>query len=250
MEEFEELRGNIIRKIEYKEEIPVEIVNMIRNILQEVSKIYDKYHCNNSEIQRYLEGKYDEIRMYLKKNISKERKEEKLEKTMFILNTIKKEIEENEQGANEKKHKEELSTIESDNRVSTAKVIDIVTDSILNIQSRQNKILDARGFSDNRIEEVSQEVRGFIRYFQNRNKEKIYELFAQDDNSIQNELVQLYEDYVTTRKKDKREEFRESLDANISLEEQHKFAMEKVEEANNKQQEEKSEQALPVDYIY
>lgn len=249
MEKFEELKKDILKSIEYREDIPIEIVSMTKKILLEVSNIYDKFNCNDSAIQQYLEGKFDEIKKYLSVDIGKKRKNEKLEQVGFILRKISKEMEEINQESNRKRYENEFLTVESNNRLSTNRVLGLITDSILNIQSRQNKILDARGFSDQRINQINQEVRAFIRFVQSKNEEKIYELFVQDDKYIQNKLIKLYEDYLISTKKDKREEFLESVDAKISLEEQHKFAVEKVEEVNNKQQEEKSENALRSDYI-
>ena len=236
MENFEELKRSILVNLNNREEMPIDIIKIVGKSLETLNEIYDDMKCNNSTIKTYLEGKFNEINEELK-SIGEERRNEHQEQVIYLLNKIKIGIEELgediQQKSQEEKDKEEFFYVKSKNIETTEKIVDIIKQGIISVQSTQKRILDYNGFSGDRIEQIEQSVLKFVLHMQSRSSDEISEILEKDDKKLQNELVQQYEDYLEYSKKDEKSKYRQSLDANISLEEQKEYAL-KMQESEQK----------------
>lgn len=176
---------------------------------------------------------------------------------------MKKELEDADISLSERKRKQEnhkkgISEIGTDDKRITVKITNVMQDYLKNVQLAQNRILEANGFSMDRIEFIQQNINGFIRYFVNKNEKKIGKILEEDSNSLKEQLLNEYEQFLLQNRKEenleaknktKREEFVEGLDSGISLEEQRDFSREHNKKEKLEGKQEKSVQALPDNVI-
>lgn len=274
MERLEELKREMLAKTFYREDIPEEVTEVIQEAFDGILDRYKKLHCNNLNIQEYIEGKLAEVESDITKKLGEKRKNSQMEQVQFIIHGMERELEDLDESLEDEKrsqerHKEEIRQIEPEDEKVKERIIEIVEDALTNVQSAQNRILDANGFSMDRIEQIRQNVREFIQEFVSINrgdKGKIYEILRNDNTALSEQLLSIYKNYllqdrsteekneIGQDKKSKREEFVEGLDGGITLEEQRAFSLEqkrKMEKELEQKQEEQGEQVegLPTDLI-
>ena len=103
-----------------------------------------------------------------------------------------------------------------------------------NVNIRQGRILSSRGYSDEKIINLQNEVRTYINKFKKNNEEEVNDLIKRDDKELQEWLLSKYDEYIKSNKKeDRKEEFKKEIDAGISLEEQHERAISFQENQQN-----------------
>ena len=245
MVNIEDFKKNMVDNITKRELMPQDIMNIIKTAFKGISKKYEQLQCSNLSIQEYIEGKFEEAKVYINENIGKRRREEQLEQLQYILLEIERDLEqlqdEDKQRANENRHTEEFIQLEGNNRQTTADIMEVIREDLIDIQSVQNRNLDAREYSMERMEQIEQSIWEFISNFKIQGEKQVFETLNQDDATLQKQLLQQYETYLKTKidKKTEMQVFKESLDSKISLEEQHNFAIEqgKQQEISGKVQE-------------
>lgn len=238
MNNFEELKRSMMSKILNREEMPEDVIKAVRGAFDNISEIYAEYGCNNSTIAEYMDGELKEVEKYLDSNVGEGRRDDQLDQLRTVLHRMERRLEETVDGEekqkDEEKDRDELSQIGNNNVRLTQRVLDVVSEALMNVRSRQNKILDARGYSGDRIMQIQEEVTAFIKSFENRNGESICEMFKQDEQGLRKELLSEYEEYLTQNKSDASKKFRDSMNAGISLEDQHKAATDFLHDSEEK----------------
>ena len=263
-EKMEELKIAMMRKVIYREGMPAEIYGIVKEAFEGVLNRYNNMACNNLSIQEYMQGNLEYIKFYINENLGEKRKEAQMEQVQDIVRRIEGNLEDIETLENDKNrqegYREEINQIDSKNQEMTANIITAMEETLKDVQSRQNRILDSNGFSMDRIEQINQNVQDFIRYYVSRNQEKIYEVLEKDSDSLKEELLSEYEQYVLQNlserraneqqneeeqeEKTKREEFIERLDAGISLEEQKDFSEKQTNELEKERKNEEQENSI------
>lgn len=241
IERAEELKRRMLSIISQEEDIPEEVISIIKKAFNNLSNRYDELRCNSSEIQEYLEGVFAETKAYITTNVGKNYKEEKMEQTLGIVKRIEKEAEEMVE-ENVERHREEIEGMDTGTQRVAVRIIDVLEDNLRDVQSRQNRILSARGYSDSKIEEIHYDIQGFIRHILRNGEEELCEALQRDDNSAKTRLLDAYEDYLVQTEQEEKEsskrgDFVKEIDANISLKEQREFAQKQAKQGENKKEE-------------
>ena len=160
-----------------------------------------------------------------------------------------------------------ISEIDLNNNQRTSQLINLTVDSLKNVQNYQNRLLDFRGYSNERIEQINEKVNEYIYGIKTRKAEDILNLLKNDEENLKNEINGLYGEYIrkfeekgenkdidsTQEEKhlSDKEVFRQDLDSGKSLEEQKEY-VENVLKEQAEQKEEQNEnqiQELPVDLL-
>jgi len=236
MENFEQLKRQMMWSFENKPEIPAEILQVIQKMFNQLEEKYKDMRCNSSTIQEYMRGKLDELVVTLEGQVGTKRKDERFEDIQGVLVGVEQDIEERltdeEQKIRDNKRQYQISEIGNNgNDIRTSiNTVYIIEDTLRDVQSRQNRILQARGLlSERQIQEVNQEVTSFISQLRNRSEEKIHLAYKEDDIQLRQELLEIYQNYALEREEEqhtkevetRKNEFRKGLTEGApSLEEQ------------------------------
>lgn len=252
MEYFEEFKRNIMNIFNNgKEDTAEEILRTVQSMLRDVEQIYNDMGCNNSTIQEYIDSQVKELKVQLNNILNNKVQNEQIEQVQTILSRMEKDIENEEE--NQGRNKEEIFEINSDNNRMTQEIMQSINDVIRDIQSRQNRILDANGFSYQRIEDIEQEVLWMVKRSEDGKQDEIYDILKNDDKKLQEIILQKYDEYINDLKiQEKRQEhkdsFKDEIKVDISLEQQNSDAIEFLKQENNKDKEDHS-MDLPGDII-
>lgn len=252
MERIEELKRSMMRKVNNREEMPEEVIRTIQEAFNELLNIYRDLHSDNLAIQQYIEGSLGQVKVDVTRNLGKKCRESQLRQVQDICGRIERELEDVDRQIDEPKkeevHKQEISQIESGEQHMATRIVVMLEDSLRSVQSKQNRILSSHGDSMEKIEQVQQNAREFIRYFISRNEGKIYGILKKDNDSLKEQLLREYEEYQLQVKQDdarkeegetkesKRKEFVDKLDGDISLEAQRDFSEKYTAESKSKEE--------------
>ena len=248
MDEFEELKHQLLMAIQLREEIPQDVRMMIEGIFRKIEEIYVENHCYSGSISEALNIELSGVEKFLNNNITNSRRNEQFQEMQFILGQIERTIDE-EQSLEGKSSGEELEGIrqENNNRHSERfnefgkntiigtvnNILGHVEEILGDINLRQRRSLSAREVNDDRIEEISYEVRGAIRNFLNQ-EDQMIAFFVEDDKQFRGTILEKYREYIQAAKESRekaasampeegispQQVFRDSLNAGITLVEQ------------------------------
>ncbi len=247
---FEEFKRKVINRLQYEEKMPQEMEKIVTQIFEELKNRYKNLQCSSLSIIEYIEGNLHYAKNEINKYLNENRKENQWQYIGAFMRNIEKELNEGSiKTKNVAMHQQEIEQMDSKDGQATERIENILGDFLRDIQSHQNRILDSRGYSMSQINDIQQETRGFINKSINQNEDKIYEILKRDSKQLKTWILEQYQDYVNQERiaqnkekekgKNEREEFMESLDAGISLEEQSQDAKERnereVEENKNKE---------------
>ena len=84
METYEDLRRNIMRLLDNREEMPSDVMKLVINIFERVEEKYKELGCYNSSIETYIQGNLQELISILQQRTGSERKE----KQFYQINSI------------------------------------------------------------------------------------------------------------------------------------------------------------------
>lgn len=252
MERVEELKRTMMRKVNNREEMPEEVIRIIQDAFKELLNTYRNLHCDNLAIQQYIEGSLGQVKADVTRNLGDKRKESYFSQVQYICGRIERELEEVDRQIDKSKqdevHKQEILQIESGEQHMATRIVVMLEDSLRGVQSKQNHILSSNGDSIEKIEQVQQNAREFIRYFVSRNEGKIYVILKKDNDSLKEQLLREYEEYQLQVKQDyerkekgetkdsKRKKFVNKLDGDISLEAQRDFLEKYTAESKSKEE--------------
>lgn len=253
LELLEEMKRKMISNISNKEDIPEETIAIIKNAFDGLEQIYEEMNYNNPSIQEYLRGSFEQIKSDVTKEIGENRKDKQFEQVQYMLKEIERNVLEGIEEEQRPRTEENILSLENESSKNTTRILEYIEDALADVQSRQNSILNARGYSKEQIYEIQDQAKRFILQFQNRNDERIYETLGQDDNKFKKQFLDEYELFVQQCEKTKTKEksFKEEIadyEGKQSLEEQRKFSEEIM---NRKKEEEKQgpETTLDCDII-
>ena len=256
-ERLEELKRKVMVRLSYEEEIPKEIKKVIVNAFEGILNKYEQLQCRSSSIEQYTESnlKYAENDIY--RYLNDERKSNQIGYFQTFFTRLQMELEDESIKQDQTKHKEEINNMEPDDQRTTMKIMDTLEFTLRDIMASQNRILDSRDYNADKINEIQQEANKYINSCINSRDSEIYELLKKDNNELKSWILEQYEEYLQQEKsnsekdesqKSAREEFTESLDANIDLKEQNDFAT-KIVEKSKEEQENKDIKRLPDNVI-
>lgn len=240
-EMFEELKGNVLRKVNNREAIPEEIKGIVERSFEELLELYRYSGCDNESIKQYIEATKYEVNSEINK-IGENRKNIQFQEFQYIMNRMQNEVEDNQE-RNEERDKQAIMEVDFEDRKSTLRIVETLEMALRDVQNRQNNILEARGFSDNQIDKINDEVRNYIYKFSMRQQENVQYQLDDDRKELTFEIIEEYEAYIQweiseeKKNESEKESFREELDAGISLEEQREFAQKTQEEQSDEQKE-------------
>ncbi len=227
---LEDSKRKMINSVISNTQIPDNILKIVKDGFLKLQELYNRCGCNNSEIQEYIYGKINETCEYIKSYVEKGRRIEQAEILKHAFDTIEKRLMEKHIKPDER----DAVEIKLDNVSKTKKITDIMIDMMKNIQSRQNRLLDARGYSSERILQIQDSANQCMRDYIKNNEEKIYNALQQDDKDLESFFKSQYiqiANFMTP--KTKREEFIEQINVkgNLDLKAQNENAK-KIEEKN------------------
>lgn len=267
LEMVEELKRSVLTKVQNREGIPENVMNLIENSIDKILDIYQNLRCDTRYIEEYIDGNKNQIKSIIE-GIGEDRKSQEIGEIDYIIRGIQREIEEKEE--NKRQHEKEIEEIQIDDNRYANRIIDNVTDCLKDIQSHQNRILSSMGYTDERIQQINQYVNQYIYNVEMRQGDKINELLNADKEQLISQVLEQYEEFHealikedkdTEKKEDiehqenKQESFREELSSGKSLEEQREYVNEILKQEKEKSEMGKNEQeqdhgfSLPGDVI-
>lgn len=264
MEAFENLKRRLLMEVSNREEIPADVTKMIKEAVIKLEQLYQRNGTINGSIEQYMEGTIQEINANLKNRFGEDRRTMHFTDVQQILNDIEKSV----YTRNNIEYAEIGSTEQQ--RDMADKTCELLREGLMDIRSRQNSILDARGFSQRRIEQINAEAVQFIREYISTHQEEVVQMYRDDDKQLKQDLVSQFEMYLqdkqteekrendkneqetgeATMSESKEQDFRDSMSAGISLEEQKSNADEfAIQQEENSDKEPKQTSVLRDDYI-
>ena len=264
MEAFENIKRRLLLEVSDREEIPADVTKMIKEAVIQLEQIYQRNGTINGSIEQYMEGTIQEINANLKNRFGEDRRTMHFTDAQQILNDI-------EKGVYTRNNIEYAEIGSSEQQRDMAdKTCELLREGLMDIRSRQNSILDARGFSQRRIEQINAEAVQFIREYISTHQEEVVQMYRDDDKQLKQDLVSQFEMYLqdkqteekrendkneqengeATMSESKEQDFRDSMSAGISLEEQKSNADEfAIQQEENSDKEPKQTSVLRDDYI-
>lgn len=250
MDEFEELKHQLLSAIQYRDEIPQEVINMIEGIFKKIKEIYTENHCDSTSILEAIDVELNGVKSFLETRITDDRRNNQFEEMQWILGQIEQSIEE-EQSVYGKIAEEDLEDLRNTNNNSHTKMFEefgsdqtTIGKTVNNILGRVEEILEdinllqrrslsARRVKDEEIEEISFAVKYAFRNFTNQGDQMIA-FFVEDDKQFRGIILEKYMEYMQAAKESRekassampeegispQQAFRDSLDAGIPLDEQ------------------------------
>lgn len=250
---IEEFRATVLREIEQDYTTEEEIVNVVVEKFNTLRDIFAQNGVNPQIIDEYMDGNLSMIKAQIR-GLYDTRKADILDQVDFIIKKIHTQMEETpeQQEPEEKRRMEqrnidEMSLIETDNNAYARRIAGELADSIADIRSHANRVLDSRGIDMQTMENLLEDIRLYINRAEESSGEEIDGMLDEDRNKTITRLTSQYEaaleeiKQIENKKEEQSEEkaFRNSLDAGISLEEQNKFAVQWAEVDSAEKEEEK-----------
>ena len=175
MEAFENLKRRLLMEVSNREEIPADVTKMIKEAVIKLEQLYQRNGTINGSIEQYMEGTIQEINANLKNRFGEDRRTMHFTDVQQILNDIEKSV----YTRNNIEYAEIGSTEQQ--RDMADKTCELLREGLMDIRSRQNSILDARGFSQGRIEQINAEAVQFIREYISTHQEEVVQMYRDDD---------------------------------------------------------------------
>ncbi len=187
---FGEIKEKIFNYIEENDFISKEVISIIGRKFTEMEAQYDKLMCSNESINEYIYGNLEEIKAQIESYIHDNKKGRQLECVQYMIQEIKR----NEEKANTLSDVEKTLDIDCPNSEYTNRILDGVRECLVDIQSRQARILAANGFSDDRIDQIQSAIMYYINNSVKNIKDDVYEVLQQDDKNLKDFIYKVYEE--------------------------------------------------------
>ena len=244
IELLKEIERKVISNLMDKEAIPLELKRLTQRLFAQLENNYQQLGCDFPSTISYIEGALKEALFKVTETGEKIHKEAQIWQVQCVFRNIEQGLEEvrnlEDEPREEQKNRDEMEQIEGKNNKTTNRILDIIEDGMKDIQVAHNRHLEARGYTENEIQDIQYQTKNFMQRLLNQNSEKINGILEQDDEELKEELLAEYEQFLrqTKEEKTKREEFVEELDSGLSLENQKVFAMDRQEKEkqNNEDQ--------------
>lgn len=224
LEEFEELKQSLMRKMQYQgEKVPAEVISAVNVAFKRLSDMYENYMGrSSSSISEYAEGNFREVRARLNK-LQEGRSEDQLGQLREILNRMGHTLEEIEASeekegtdkselAQEKSREqnsthERISGIDMGTKQIVQRMIDQLQDALTDVRSMARRTMAHHEFSESRIEQIDNEARRLIISLLNSREETIFQSLSTADKKMINNILEEYDQYVEMAGKTEHQKF-------------------------------------------
>lgn len=242
---LEEFKIECLTKVQNRDDIPQDVINVLKREFNEIFTIYNRYVKENDAktILEYMQGKFNELKTEVR-SIGELRKSDEIEQTSTIIRYLQKD-ETGDKMIN-------VDEIKLKNIQNTKQIAECTIDSLKNIRNQHNRILEDRGYSKLQIEMINEKINQKIYEVSSRKSEDIYDIFQNDEQMLKDEIESEYNQFEDKQKieQNKREEFKRELDAGKSLKEQQEYVqnvLNREDTKSSKENEEKEEKEEPLD---
>lgn len=233
-EKIEELKKVILKRIQYKDELPEKIDLIIDKAISTIIGIYKDHYCEYTTIEEYSYEIKNEIGIILN-GINAVRNDYQIEEIMNIINRMK-----NEEGIRKKEQEKNVFlNMKSNDHAYTERIMDTIVDGLESIKLKQKNILETMQYYEKRIFNINQIVQRYIYKFEGFKNDEIYEVLEEDRKELVEFIVNEYDKVFP---KTEKQNFKEGLNANITLTNQKEYV-------KNLNKEEKTENALLNDLL-
>ena len=193
-----EVRRQIFTKLNNMPIVPEEVESIIKEAFVELSKLYENQRVSSDNIVSYIDWTFEETKANIRTSSENDRRGVYWEQIENLFNKLEGKI----------LNDEELSVsdtngfeINDDNRASTVNYIaEMLDERLRDIQSRQRKLMEARGFSDEQIETQNNMVREFIMSFMAKKAEDISVLYEDREKRLMNEILEKVTEFIKKMK--------------------------------------------------
>lgn len=193
-----EVRRQIYTRLYGMDIVPEEVESIIKEAFVELSKLYEEQGVSTDTIVSYIEGTFDETKVNIRTSSENDRRGVYWEQIENLFNKLEGKILNNEELSVSDTNGFEIN---DDNRGSTViNIGDMIDKSLENIQTRQRKLMEARGFSDEQIETQNNMVREFIMRFMAKKAEDIAEFYKNREKNLENEILEKVTDFINEMK--------------------------------------------------
>lgn len=193
-----EVRRQIFTKLNDIPIVPKEVENIIKDAFVELSQIYEDQRVSADTIVSYIDGKFEETKANISTRSENDRRGVYWEQIENLFNKLEGKIL-NDEGFREP----DINGFEinDDNRDSTVNhIVDMVDESLDDIQTRQRKLMEARGFSDEQIETQNDMVRVFIMRFKANKADDIAEFYKNREKNLEDDILKEVTDFINEMK--------------------------------------------------
>ena len=237
---LEELKNRLIDLIRYNKDTERQLLVIANKHIKDLLEMLDWYGVNFPSIKEYMESEINALEDKIR-NLCEDRKYDIIKQVSGIIREAQEQIEsETESQENEEdngfdpisKKIENIDT-EEDNILRCSLII--IEDFIKSVKSRTLSIMDAHGEEQRKIDHVNDEFNSLNYRALSRDEQEIGGYLSEERKRIIEMLIAEYQDAREAIKreietsKDERQEFKDELDAGISLEEQAKAAQKREE---------------------
>lgn len=237
-EKLEELRNQLIYEIDIDESTEEQLIQLVNSSIAKLRDFLAYYGIDFEKLEEYIDSSAGIINEKIKK-MNQDNKEEIIGEVKAILykfqNTIEEKNEENEEYEKDEEDNSNVAneeTIEIDSRKQARLITSEIEDFLRDIREKAISLMNAYGINYSKIDEIVYDINSVINKEILDSEDKVYEILSNEVERVEEKLndgiTQILNDTKT-----KSEEFKEELNAGISLEEQYEFAKEQEKNDDN-----------------
>lgn len=246
----EEYRATIYRIIGSNELAENEIIRIIIEKINKLSIIFEQNGINPDFMDEYIDGNISMLKLQTRR-MCDIRKEDILMQFDAIVRKIQNQLNETDGKENEEQRRieqgniDEMTLIETDNILYARRIANELLDNLLDIRSHANRVLDYKEFPFSKIQDILEDMRVYVNQIEVESEEEIFGALEEDKKNIIEILTSEYEEtlkvmeMIEKTKENEEENFRDHLDAGISLERQSEFARKWSEKEETEREEKK-----------
>lgn len=230
---MEEFRIECLTKVQNRDDIPQEVINILKKEFNDIFAVYNRYLKQNvsESMLEYMQGKFNELKSEIR-NIGDFRKSDEIEQTNAIIRYMQEErIEDRRINVDEIKLK---------NTQNTEQIVECTIDSLRNIRNQHNRILESYGYSVLQIEKINEIINQKIYDVSSKKSNDIYNILQNDEQELRDEIIIEYSKFENKQKieQNKRDEFKNEFYVGKSLKEQQEYVQNILDKGDTKRREE------------
>ncbi len=253
IQELYSIRNEIFNEVDSMSIVPEEVKSIIYKAFQQMNENYHNYDLDNSEIIKYIDGNYNETIANITRGKESDRRGVYWKKIDNLFDYLEEKILNGEEIQRLEVERFEINDDQRDRIVSV--VVDNLNDKLKDVQYKQNKLMEIRGYSDKEIENVNNEIISFIRNFIKENEIGINSEYKGREKQLTSIVIDKVLERINelnSTEKTPEEMFKQGLSADLSLEEQRENAQRFTENQNKANKDERDSltpRSLPTDLI-
>ena len=208
-----------------------EIISIVNSNLERLINLLQECRVYIPTIEDYITGEIGITKQRVG-YMCQDRRDNITDQVVAIIRGVQKQIEngENDQDSRDDNEVDRFDGIDTEDNVKTSQIIGIIEDYLMDVRSKIATIMDSNGFSQDKIEETLYRISEFKNSIILYDEENVHTILLAERERIIGMIKTEYEKAMDMVKKedekqdDSRQEFKEELDAGISLEEQAEMA--------------------------